>query len=142
MNDAARSCRGNDIKSLIDRGLAYLALDLPREKLRPAIAPGKPKEGTRGHNHIVLSRLLCPVRLLEEFDKNPDEYAFVRPSFHVSPLSRFRKKILRGDIKFNDEDFPSMLYPQPDGYDPDDVEANLLQNQTAVHVSTLPFQSQ
>lgn len=29
-----------------------------------------------------------------------------------------------------------MLYPQPDGYDPDDIEANLLRNQTAVRVSS------
>ncbi|KAF8914345.1 hypothetical protein CPB84DRAFT_1759022 [Gymnopilus junonius] len=74
MNDAAGSARGNDIKGLLDKGLVQ----------------------ARGHHHVVFSRLLCPVRLLKEFDKNHDEY---------------RRKILRGDVKFNDQDFPSMLYP-------------------------------
>ena len=107
MNDAASGARGNDIKDLCDRGLVYIALDLPPgQKLD--ISPTLSKQEARGHNHVVLSRLLCPVRFLEAFDKEPEVYAIVRHSFASSPFSRFRKKILRGDIKFNDEDFPSM----------------------------------
>lgn len=74
MNDATGTACGNDIKSLLDKGLAYLALDLPSQQLLPFIGSTTSKEETRGHNHIVLSRLLCPVRLLADFDQNPDEY--------------------------------------------------------------------
>ena len=74
MNDATGTARGNDIKSLLDKGLAYLVLDLPNQQLQPFIGSTSSKEETRGHNHIVLSRLLCPVRLLADFDENPDEY--------------------------------------------------------------------
>ena len=138
MNDAASGARGNDIKDLCDRGLIYVALDLqPGQKLD--ISPTLSKQDARGHNNVHLSRLLCPVRLLQEFDEEPEVYAILHRHFAFSPFSRFRKKILRGDIKFNDEDFPSMLYPQPNGYDPDDIEANLLRNQSAVRVSSLPF---
>ena len=74
MNDALSTAHGNDIKSLLDRGLAYLSMDLPDKQLLPLISPTSTKEETRGHNHIILSRLLCPVRLLADFDQNPDEY--------------------------------------------------------------------
>jgi hypothetical protein len=76
MNDATGTARGNDIKSLLDKGLAYLALDLPNQELLPFIGSTSSKEETRGHNHTLLSRLLCPVRLLGDFDLNPDEYDF------------------------------------------------------------------
>ena len=74
MNDAAGSARGNDIKGLLDRGLVYLALDLPGHKLDLPISAASIKDQTRGHHHIILSQLLTPVRLLEDFDINPDEY--------------------------------------------------------------------
>ena len=32
-----------------------------------------------------------------------------------------------------------MLYPQPNGHDPEDIEHNLLRNNTAVRVSTFIF---
>ena len=79
MNDAASGARGNDIKDLVDRGLVYVALDLPPgQKLD--ISPTMSKQEARGHNHILLSRLLCPVRLLEAFDEEPEAYALVCPS--------------------------------------------------------------
>ena len=60
MNNAALGVRGNDIKDLVDRGLVYIALDLPpSQKLN--ISPTMSKQEARGHNHVPLSRLLCPV---------------------------------------------------------------------------------
>ncbi|KAF8814385.1 hypothetical protein BYT27DRAFT_7015298, partial [Phlegmacium glaucopus] len=40
-------------------------------------------------------------------------------------------KLKRNEIKVRASDFPSLLYPK-DGYDPDDVEAKLLQNPIAL----------
>ncbi|KAF8906943.1 hypothetical protein CPB84DRAFT_1844077 [Gymnopilus junonius] len=107
MNDAARGAHGNDIKGLLTKGLIYVGHDLPGGKLEPPIDPEDNKDKVHGHNHIALSRLLCPVR--------------------------FHQKVLQGSIKCNDEDFLMMLYPQPNSYDPDDIEADLLQNLTLVH---------
>jgi hypothetical protein len=71
MNDAAGSARGNDIKGLLDRGLVYVALELPPgQKLD--VSATLSKEDARGHNNVLLSRLLCPVRLLTEFDEDPE----------------------------------------------------------------------
>lgn len=71
MNDAASGARGNDIKDLLDRGLVYVALDLPHgQKLDISLTLSK--QDARGHNHVLLSRLLCPVRLLEAFDEEPE----------------------------------------------------------------------
>jgi len=44
------------------------------------------------------------------------------------------RKLKRNEIKLRASDFPSLLYPK-DGYDADDIEANLLQNPIAVRVS-------
>jgi hypothetical protein len=44
------------------------------------------------------------------------------------------RKLKRSEIKVRAFDFASFLYPK-DGYDPDDVEANLLRNPIAVRVS-------
>ena len=77
MNDAAGSARGNDIKGLLNRGLVYLALDLPGHKLEPTVSAASTKDQTHGHHHVVLSRLLTPVRLLKDFDKDPEEYVLI-----------------------------------------------------------------
>lgn len=83
MNDFVSNARGNDIKGLLDKGLVYIALDLPPgQKLD--IPATLPKEQARGHNNIILSRLLCPIRLLNEFDQDHDGYALVRRLFAFS----------------------------------------------------------
>ena len=45
----------------------------------------------------------------------------------------------RNKVKVRASDFPSLLYPK-DGYDPDDVEDNLLKNPIAVRVCVFPHQ--
>jgi hypothetical protein len=49
------------------------------------------------------------------------------------------RKLKRHEIKVRASDFPSLFYPK-DGYDPDDVEANLLQSPIAVRVSCIASQ--
>jgi hypothetical protein len=48
------------------------------------------------------------------------------------------RKLKRNEIKVRASDFPSLLYPK-DGYDPDDVESNLLQSPIALRVSRSIF---
>jgi len=48
------------------------------------------------------------------------------------------QKLKRNEIKVRASDFPSLLYPK-DGYDPEDVEAKLLQNPIALRVSRFAY---
>ena len=68
MHIAAAAARGNDITSLNNHGLKYIALEQPGKQLVLDIAPDADKMASRGHNHHVFSHLLCPARLLQEFD--------------------------------------------------------------------------
>jgi len=67
------AARGADISTLREAGLEYVALEQPNEMLGPKIRRGAEKKTTRGHNHPVLSRLLCPVVLIEDYDTEPEE---------------------------------------------------------------------
>ena len=73
MHEAAAGARGDDIASLNSAGMDYIALEQPNKILVPPIPADADKGSSHGHNHIVLSRLLCPARLLEDFDANPNE---------------------------------------------------------------------
>ena len=73
MHTAASAACGNDIASLNIHGLKYVALEQPGKQIVPDIAPDSYKRASRGYNHPVTSRLLCPACLLQDFDANPDE---------------------------------------------------------------------
>ena len=73
MHTAAAGAQGDDIGSLSCSGLKYIALEQPNKKLVTDIPPDADKRLSRGHNHPVLLKLLCPVCLLEEFDADPTE---------------------------------------------------------------------
>ena len=73
MHTAAAGAQGDDIGSLSCSGLKYIALEQPNKKLVTDIPPDADKRLSRGHNHPVLSKLLCPVCLLEDFDADPTE---------------------------------------------------------------------
>ena len=67
------AARGADISTLREAGLEYVALEQPDEVLVPKIRRGAEKKMTWGHNHPVLSRLLCPVVLIKDYDAEPEE---------------------------------------------------------------------
>ena len=73
MHTAVAAVQGDDIASLNNYGLKYIALEQPGKQLVPDIAPDADKTASHGHNHPVLSRLLCPAHLLHEFDADPIE---------------------------------------------------------------------
>jgi hypothetical protein len=73
MNKAHGSARSEDCASLKDRGLTYIAIDMPGGLLMPPIPPHLDKASMRGFKHIALACLLCPMRLLSDFDADPAE---------------------------------------------------------------------
>lgn len=76
MLKAMGSARSDDCSSLRDTGLSYIAMDLPARRLEPYIPPHADKGSHRGFQHQDLARLLCPMRMLAEFDADPAEYFF------------------------------------------------------------------
>ena len=73
MHIAAAATWGDNIASLNNHGLKYVALEQPGKQLVPDIAPDSDKTASHGYNHPVLSHLLCPAHLLQEFDEDPIE---------------------------------------------------------------------
>ncbi|KAF9544906.1 hypothetical protein CPC08DRAFT_755773 [Agrocybe pediades] len=112
MTDAANAARGDDIGSLLDKGLVYVALEQPGHVLTPPIHPNARKNESRGHHHPVLSRLLCPVRYLNEFDRDP-------PST-MKKLRTNKLKILYGDLA-------AYMYPDR-ACDPRAADSGLFRN--------------
>lgn len=70
MTKALGSARSDDASSLKEAGLAYIALDTPGLRIEPIIPP-KASKSERGFTHPVLARLLCPMRLVSDFDTDP-----------------------------------------------------------------------
>ncbi|KAA1471035.1 hypothetical protein DENSPDRAFT_836974 [Dentipellis sp. KUC8613] len=73
ITQAANSARTDDAGSLRYVGLNYV----PRELHKDALIPPIPKQATkadRGFNHPMLARLLCPRKLLEQFDEDPNKF--------------------------------------------------------------------
>ena len=67
MHIAAAAARGDDITSLNNHGLKYIALEQPGKQLVPDIAPDADKMASRGHNHPVFHvsfALLVSFRIL------------------------------------------------------------------------------
>lgn len=63
---------GADIASLRDKGIHYVELEQPNQDLMPKLHVSASKSTSRGHHHPVLSRLLCPVEHLKDFDADPE----------------------------------------------------------------------
>ncbi len=74
LNDAVTAVRGSDISSLCEKGIYYIELEQPDQQLNLKLNPAAPKNSTCSHHHLVLSRLLCPVKYLAEFDADPAEW--------------------------------------------------------------------
>jgi hypothetical protein len=55
----------------------YVKLEQPNQNLMPKLNISAPKSTTRGHYHPVLSRFLCPVEYLKDFDADPEEYVYI-----------------------------------------------------------------
>ena len=71
MTQALGNARSDDCGSLREDGLAYVAIDTPGKVIQPPIVAKTPKSGMQGFNHLVLGRLLCPIKYVAKFDEDP-----------------------------------------------------------------------
>ncbi|THU94753.1 hypothetical protein K435DRAFT_966736 [Dendrothele bispora CBS 962.96] len=119
MNSALSGARSDDIKTLRNDILAYVALHLGIDSLTPPINAKSSKSTTCRFNHPELGRLLCPTPLVAEYDKN---------------LESFLKK-MDDDPEFyvTSEEYPTFMYP-PNGFSLDDIDENFSHSNSALLV--------
>ncbi|KAH9956048.1 hypothetical protein BGW80DRAFT_1257905 [Lactifluus volemus] len=70
MNTALSISRSDDIRSLCEIGLSYVAALQPNKVLLLPILPNSLKEDYCGWNHAVLAELLCPIEHIAAFRKD------------------------------------------------------------------------
>ncbi|PPQ75333.1 hypothetical protein CVT26_015186 [Gymnopilus dilepis] len=123
---AAGPARSDDISSLKCFALVCTAECEDNGKLDTPIHPAAPKTRSRGFNQPQLARLLTPVKLISDFDKDPKE---------------FIKGVGNGTIKIRAKHMPSFLWPR-DEYDPHDLEYEMFRNRALLmtynHIFTSP----
>jgi hypothetical protein len=136
MNAAAGAARSEDISSLKEAILSYAAVHSPEGELRPQINLSSSKSNTRGLNHPMLARLLCPIQYLDQFDENPERCIYLMSLLDLShsPLTRTILDLQEGRIRLTSEDFPAFMYAAG-MYDPHDMEIGLLRHEFPLAVS-------
>jgi hypothetical protein len=106
--------RSDDCGSLRETGLKYI----PRMPGIPQLEPNAKKD-QRGFRHYSTARLLCPRHLRDKFDEDKD---------------KFCTSVQNGTQLITHKSWPLFLYPE-DGYDPDEIDKNLLRGPFLLAVS-------
>jgi hypothetical protein len=84
----------------------------------PQLEPNAKKD-QRGFRHYSTARLLCPRHLRDKFDEDKD---------------KFCTSVQNGMQLITHKSWPLFLYPE-DGYDPDEIDKNLLRGPFLLAVS-------
>jgi hypothetical protein len=71
MVDAAKGARSDDTGGLKMKVVLYIAFNPKQDPCIPPITNKKSKSD-RGFNHPMIARLLCPRRLLDQYDMDPE----------------------------------------------------------------------
>ena len=136
----ARSTDANQLKM---HTAEYVPLDPKVEKV--VLTFGRSKMD-RGFNHPKLGHLLVPVHLLEEYDRNHNEYVILRWFLNIDPLfHRVINRIENGEYCVTALQFPAFLYEEG-SYNPDDLLHGLFRGHFLIrvrpsHITDKPFYS-
>ncbi|KAF9033896.1 hypothetical protein BJ165DRAFT_1534448 [Panaeolus papilionaceus] len=137
MVDSANQARSNDIFSLKDKFLQYLALELPSG----AAIPTRPDKSDRGFKNRFTAELLVPGILRSQFDKDPD--SMMAELLNGTPQHLEDDEDDGREVPINEEEFPSFMWPAG-GFvaGVENREVNLLQSRILVrvyrHIFTTP----
>jgi hypothetical protein len=139
MNTAAGAARSEDISSLKEPILTYAAVHSPTGEIQLQIKSSSSKADTRGWNHPLTARLMCPIQYLEQFDDDPKQYvlltlALIQIAYLTLPWTRMMQDLQEGRISFTADEFPAFMYAV-DSYDPNDMEKGLLCHEFPLAVS-------
>ena len=137
---SAASCsRTNDTGSLKFDALTYMLDDPATQSVKPPIRKGDPKSA-RGWNHPLTARNLCPIVLLEEYDKDPQYVKSVSPCLLLLTLMQicrlFMNQVLDGTRKITHHKFPVCFYDVT-MFDPKNKKKGFLRSQGLVRVRVL-----
>ena len=110
MNKQMSNTKSFDYSRIKDKVADYIP---PDETTRVQyILPDCKSREKWGWNHSITARLMCPMRLVNEFDKNP-EYVVSVVRMMPNIITRdFRAKVQRNTIQITAEDFPVCLYDE------------------------------
>lgn len=114
LDKTASKGRSDDCGSLRDNGLKYIPHIPGIHQLEP-----NAKKEQRGFRHHSTARLLCPRRLRDRFDEDRDKFCI---------------NVQNGTQPITHKSWPSFLYPE-DGYDPNEIDKNLLRGPFLLAVS-------
>ncbi|KAF8874233.1 hypothetical protein BD779DRAFT_1678822 [Infundibulicybe gibba] len=108
LSAAAGEARSEDTNSIKTNTPLYLLVDPQQDVLQPPIP--KDCKDSRGFNHAVTAQMLCPMRLIKKFDRDPQ---------------LFMERVKDGQIKIRALDYASWMY-DTDMYDPEEIDRGLL----------------
>jgi hypothetical protein len=149
MIDAAKGARSDDTGGLKMKAVLYIPVNPKKDVCMPPIANEKSKSD-RGFNHPMTSRLLCPQKMLHEFDADPRYAININPTSPSWSLtyscpwlmlahdSAMRAKFLDGTIKIVANDWPAFLYDES-MYDPEEIDKGLLRGYFLLRVWFLMY---
>ena len=91
---------------------------LPTEDCRPAyVLPDVRSKNKWGWNHPITARLLCPMRLVVEFEQDPAYVDFPEKNVFNVFYSSFQAGVQEGRYRVTAADYPAFLYDESK-YDP------------------------
>ncbi|KAH9487418.1 hypothetical protein JR316_0001493 [Psilocybe cubensis] len=121
---ASGAARSEDISTLQSAIITYINECSPTNKVE--ISATATKSESRGFKNKVLARLLCPMKYLEDFDANPDE---------------FMRKLDEDVVHVLAKDLPTFLW-EPGKFDPEDWDSDMFRTRLLVmvwkHIFTSP----
>ncbi|KAJ2913877.1 hypothetical protein MD484_g6528, partial [Candolleomyces efflorescens] len=109
MDEAMHKARSDDV-TRINAIVSEAAVPNPKRDGRFRGITTTTLKTARGFNHPDFARLLCPMKLVEEFDADPN---------------LFMQKVKGGEIELFANDLPVFCYPFGHKYNPDDIEDGL-----------------
>lgn len=116
--------RSQDINTVRYAIPELLLLNPHLEVINPPIIGSK--KSNRGWNHNATAAALCPLRLRTEFDEDPLCANLILICLDILIFQRcFRNKVLNGEVKIHEKDFPSFLYPNGTVYDLNNIDRDL-----------------
>ncbi|KAJ3486607.1 hypothetical protein NLI96_g4131 [Meripilus lineatus] len=114
-----KSTRSDDIKSIRNDGISYLH-KTPHTIITPRIRlESGTRKDDRGWDHLLTARLMCPLKLLQEYEADPE---------------RFCRRVMEGEIVIRASDLPVYLFPEGTVYNPNALTARIFQGHVIVRV--------
>ena len=95
------------------------------------------KKSNRGWNNPYTAHLLCPLKHLQEFDRDPQQVLaliYDQLTGFSESLRLFMNKVLDGTLKIKTSQWPLFLYPDDTVYNPECIDEGLFRGSLMIQV--------